>query len=421
MPTLMRRWPISAPRPGPLSGRPCAPGSSPGGRQRQAASIGARRWRTCSPAGSPGRCTRAPPPPGHPGVAAYPDLSSCPEPRTWRGGGTRAAGGRGRRPGLRAQESGGTRDLRRVRRGRRAGRALQDDLRRRARAAGVRLIGPNCMGLLNGGPDRRSTRPSASPSPAGPTGVRDLSGGLGLAALTLPPALRSASAALCRSAKLPTYTQRAAAVPGRRPRHQPRAGLPAVVPDPRCFAGSRARLPAQAHRGGEGRPNSRLPPAGVLAHRGAGRWPGGGRGAVPPGGGDPGRHAAGHVRRRRRISAQPVPSGRRVAALTTVQGRAPGRRRLRRSRAAGARIVRRHPGGAACRPPPRPAVGNPVDIVASASASSTGGRGAARRGRGGLRDHRGLHPPFLTRAEDFAARLRLRRPACPPSPSSPSS
>ena len=37
----------------------------------------------------------------------------------------------------------------------RGGRARQDELRRRARAAGVRLIGPNCMGLLNGAPDPR--------------------------------------------------------------------------------------------------------------------------------------------------------------------------------------------------------------------------------------------------------------------------
>src|SRR5271157_5431531 len=35
------------------------------------------------------------------------------------------------------------------------GRVLQDELLRRARAAGVRLIGPNCMGLLNGGPEPR--------------------------------------------------------------------------------------------------------------------------------------------------------------------------------------------------------------------------------------------------------------------------
>ena len=66
------------------------------------------------------------------------------------------------------------------------GRALQDELRHHARAAGVRLIGPNCMGLLNGGPDPRF---NATFSPAFPPPGRlafvTQSGGLGLAALTL--------------------------------------------------------------------------------------------------------------------------------------------------------------------------------------------------------------------------------------------
>ncbi|EQD71469.1 acetyl-coa synthetase (ADP-forming), alpha subunit, partial [mine drainage metagenome] len=66
------------------------------------------------------------------------------------------------------------------------GRALQDDLRQRARAGGVRLIGPNCMGVLNGGP---ATRFNATFSPVFPRPGRvafvSQSGGLGLAALAL--------------------------------------------------------------------------------------------------------------------------------------------------------------------------------------------------------------------------------------------
>ena len=66
------------------------------------------------------------------------------------------------------------------------GRVLQDELRRRARAAGVRLIGPNCMGLLNGGPDPRfnATFSTAFPPPGHLAFVTQF-GGLGLAALAL--------------------------------------------------------------------------------------------------------------------------------------------------------------------------------------------------------------------------------------------
>ena len=90
------------------------------------------------------------------GVAAYPDLPSCPQPPDLALAAVPAplvAGvvGQAGQLGVRAvcvisagfAEAGG------------AGRGLQDDLRRRARAAGVRLIGPNLMGLLNGGPDPR--------------------------------------------------------------------------------------------------------------------------------------------------------------------------------------------------------------------------------------------------------------------------
>jgi len=66
------------------------------------------------------------------------------------------------------------------------GRVLQDELRRRARVAGVRLIGPNCMGLLNGGPDPRFNATfSADFPPPGHLAFVTQSGGLGLAALAL--------------------------------------------------------------------------------------------------------------------------------------------------------------------------------------------------------------------------------------------
>ena len=128
--------------------------------------------------------------PGHTvigGVPAYPDLSSCPRPpdlvvvavpARLVAGVVNQAG----RLGIRAMcvisagfaEVGGE------------GRAREDELRRRARAAGVRLIGPNCMGLLSGGPDPRfnATFSKVFPAP-GHLAFVSQSGGLGLAALAL--------------------------------------------------------------------------------------------------------------------------------------------------------------------------------------------------------------------------------------------
>jgi acetate---CoA ligase (ADP-forming) len=66
------------------------------------------------------------------------------------------------------------------------GRELQDELLRRARAAGIRLIGPNCMGLLSGGPDPRFNATFSPDFPApGRLAFVSQSGGLGLAALAL--------------------------------------------------------------------------------------------------------------------------------------------------------------------------------------------------------------------------------------------
>ena len=121
------------------------------------------------------------------GVTAYPDLARCPEPPDLAvvavpaplvAGVIDEAG----RLGVRAvcvisagfAEVGGD------------GRALQDELCRRARVAGVRLIGPNCTGLLNGGPDPRFNATfSLNFPPPGRLAFVTQSGGLGLAALTL--------------------------------------------------------------------------------------------------------------------------------------------------------------------------------------------------------------------------------------------
>jgi acyl-CoA synthetase (NDP forming)/ribosomal protein S18 acetylase RimI-like enzyme len=66
------------------------------------------------------------------------------------------------------------------------GQALQAELVARARAAGVRLVGPNCMGLASGGAASRFNA-TFSPTlpPPGRLALLTQSGGLGLAALDL--------------------------------------------------------------------------------------------------------------------------------------------------------------------------------------------------------------------------------------------
>ncbi len=67
-----------------------------------------------------------------------------------------------------------------------AGRALQETLQARVRGYGMRLIGPNCLGLFNTDP---AVRLNASPSlplpPPGPVALSSQSGALGLAVLSL--------------------------------------------------------------------------------------------------------------------------------------------------------------------------------------------------------------------------------------------
>src|SRR5262249_4390332 len=64
------------------------------------------------------------------------------------------------------------------------GRAVQERLRDRARGAGMRLVGPNCMGVLNTDPaiSMNATFAPVHP-PAGAVGFLSQSGALGLAIL----------------------------------------------------------------------------------------------------------------------------------------------------------------------------------------------------------------------------------------------
>ncbi|MQA92458.1 MAG: GNAT family N-acetyltransferase [Gemmatimonas sp.] len=70
------------------------------------------------------------------------------------------------------------------------GRARQDELLQICRAAGMRLVGPNCMGILNANPDvlLNATFAPAPPSP-GRVGFMSQSGALGLAVIDFAASL----------------------------------------------------------------------------------------------------------------------------------------------------------------------------------------------------------------------------------------
>src|SRR5690606_15016591 len=62
--------------------------------------------------------------------------------------------------------------------------ARQDEVLRVCRAAGMRLIGPNCMGILNTHPEVRLNATFApAPPPSGRVGFMSQSGALGLAVM----------------------------------------------------------------------------------------------------------------------------------------------------------------------------------------------------------------------------------------------
>jgi acyl-CoA synthetase (NDP forming)/GNAT superfamily N-acetyltransferase len=62
------------------------------------------------------------------------------------------------------------------------GAALEEEILHVVRTAGMRLVGPNCLGLWRGGPDGVAATFAPSAPPAGAIGLASQSGGLGLAA-----------------------------------------------------------------------------------------------------------------------------------------------------------------------------------------------------------------------------------------------
>ena len=256
------------------------------------------------------------------------------------------------------------------------GRVLQDELRHRARAAGVRLIGPNCMGLLNGGPDPRfnATFSSVFPPP-GRLAFVSQSGGLGLAALALftgPSLGVSGFVSVGNTADLTPndlllYWD-----------EDPATSLILAylesVPDPRRFARIARRISrhkpivvVKSGRSGAGRRAASSHTAAMAARDTAVE-------ALV--------HQAGVIRAGTLeemfdvaavMSSQPVPAGRRVAVLTNVGG--PGILVADACEAAGLLVPElSHDIQTALRAglPAQAAVGNPVDVVAGTSAEQYG-------------------------------------------------
>jgi acetate---CoA ligase (ADP-forming) len=301
------------------------------------------------------------------------------------------------------------------------GRELQDELRRRARAADVRLIGPNCMGLLNGGPEPRF---NATFSPAFPPPGRlafvTQSGGLGLAALLLlaGPSLGVGgfvsvgnTADLSPNDLLLYWDED--------PGTDVVLAYLESVPDPRRFA----RIARRVSR--------RKPIVAVKSGRtGAGRRAASSHTAALAAGETAVEalfHQAGVIRAGTLeemfdiaavLSAQPVPAGRRVAVLTNGGG--PGILVADACEAAGLLVPELSDDTQAALHaglPPQASVKNPVDVVASATARQYG---QALRLLGAATEIDAIIavfiPPFVTAAEDVAREIITAAAAAPAKP-----
>ena len=226
------------------------------------------------------------------------------------------------------------------------GRDLQAELLDVCRASGMRLVGPNCLGVLNTAADvglERDLR--AGRAAAGRRRVRvperrvrhrgDRRGGA--------PRARPVLVRLDREQGRP-LRQRPPAVLGERRRHRRDRAVPGVVRQPAPVRADRPpRGRPQAGDRGQERPLGRRSARRDVAHRSAARRVGlDGRRAVPARRRDPHRHRRRAVRRRR--------AARRPAAARRQPDRHRDERRRPRNRLR--RRLRRRPacGSSRCRP-----------------------------------------------------------------------
>ena len=180
------------------------------------------------------------------------------------------------------------------------GQQAQDVLRAKARGYGMRLVGPNCLGLLNTAP---AVRLNASFSPVfpehGPIAMASQSGALGLAVLAYAQGLGlglSTFVSLGNTADVSSNDL--IQILGRRPRDWRHPLVPRVLRQSsplRAFG--KARRTQKAHLGGQGGPQRGGKPGSQLAHGGLGRQRDGGASPLSPGGHHPRRHPGGDVRR----------------------------------------------------------------------------------------------------------------------------
>jgi acetyl coenzyme A synthetase (ADP forming)-like protein len=356
------------------------------------------------------------------GMTAYPELAACPErpdlavvavPAPAVAGVVDQAGALGVRAvcviSAGFAETGGP------------GRELQDELLRRARAARVRLIGPNCMGLLSGGPDPRFNA-TFSPvlPPPGRLAFVTQSGGLGLAALALlagPSLGVSGFVSVGNTADLTPNDL--LLFWDEDPGTDVVLAYLESVPDPRRFARIARRISrhkpivaVKSGRTGAGRRAASSHTAALAA----------GETAV-----EALFHQAGVIRAGTLeemfdvaavLSAQPVPAGRRVAVLTNGGG--PGILVADACEAAGLLVPELSDDiQAALRAglPPQASVKNPVDVVASASARQYG---QALRLLGAAEEIDAIItvyiPPFVTTAEDVAHEISAAAATLPAKP-----
>ena len=301
------------------------------------------------------------------------------------------------------------------------GRVLQDELRRRARAAGVRLIGPNCMGLLSGGPEPRFNA-TFSPvfPPPGRLAFVTQSGGLGLAALALLAGPSVGVSGFVSVGNTVDLTPNDLLLYwDEDPGTDVVLAYLESVPDPRRFARIARRISrhkpivaVKAGRTGAGRRAASSHTAALAA----------GETAV-----EALFHQAGVIRAGTLeemfdivavMSTQPTPAGRRVAVLTNGGG--PGILVADACEAAGLLVPELSDDTqAALRAglPPQASTKNPVDVVASATAEQYGHALRLLGAAGEIDAIITVYiPPFVTAAEDVAREITAAAAALPAKP-----
>ena len=221
------------------------------------------------------------------------------------------------------------------------GREAERQLVAAARASGMRVVGPNCLGIVNTDPGVRLNASLAPMVPGrGRVGFFAQSGSLGVALLERARS-RNLGLSTLRVGGQPRrrQRQRPAAVLGHRPRHRGRAPAPGELRQPPQVRPPGAqRRPDQAGGGGEERPAREGHPR---AGRHVGRRPRAvGGGAVRLGRRDPGRDRGADVRRRHAAGPPAAAGGEAGGDRRQFHGHRLAGRRRRPRPGAGAREAR---------------------------------------------------------------------------------